>query len=237
MQGTSSARHVPSSHRHRATAWTRDRGAQAGGGWRRRRAERGETPHQHQRILRPVTEHAGQVTETPRRCQRQVGQKRGEGNRTSDRRAGAMFASEPMASHAECTAQAAPRESDWGVPADAVWSSLWSPIDARGSSTATKSKRMAPPCCAARRCEKGAIWVEFPTGADHPLARNSDDELGSSKAAPQIRPCGSNRCSPAPWPVTSSPLAPVRARREPGRRQFPERRKRSRRCRPSRRRL
>ena len=73
-----------------------------------------------------------------------------------------MFASEPMASHAECTAQAAPRESGWGVPADAVWSSQGSPIDARGSSTATKSKRMAPPCCAARRCEKGAIWVESP---------------------------------------------------------------------------
>ena len=50
--------HGPSSHRHRATAWRRHRAARAGGGWRRR-AQWGEPSHQHQRILRPVTGHAG----------------------------------------------------------------------------------------------------------------------------------------------------------------------------------
>ena len=42
-QSTCGARHGPSSHRHRATAWTRHRAARAGGGWRRR--AQGESHH------------------------------------------------------------------------------------------------------------------------------------------------------------------------------------------------
>eukprot|EP00959_Pyramimonas_sp_CCMP1952_P006524 136315-Pyramimonas_sp.AAC.1 len=44
----------PSSHMHRATAWTRHRAARAGGGGRRRSSHWGEPTHQyHHRIMRP----------------------------------------------------------------------------------------------------------------------------------------------------------------------------------------